>query len=148
MRVSNFNSYICSACLAFLFVSSASHAEIYKWVDAQGRTHYSENKDDAGKAKPEQLNVAPTPPAAGANGSSTYWQERDREFRRRQALKPAEPPPPPPKSLSGGRSGPSDASKCNLARDVLNGTVVHPNGKPTDKYDRDVAENDVRSFCR
>jgi hypothetical protein len=52
-----------------------------------------------------------------------------------------------PKSLSGGRSDDSDGSRCNLARDVLSGAVRHTNGAPTDKYDREIAENDVRAYC-
>ena len=53
-----------------------------------------------------------------------------------------------PESLSDGRDHGTDTSRCALARDVLSGAVVHGNGKPTDKYDRDVAQNDVKAFCR
>jgi hypothetical protein len=53
-----------------------------------------------------------------------------------------------PKSLSGGKSDETDASRCNLARDVISGAVRHRNGAPTDKNDREVAENDIRAFCR
>ncbi len=99
---------------------------------------------------------ATTPPAADQPPLSPaeHWQEKERQFRQRQIenqkAKPQEEAAAskPPKSLSGGVEDGSDASRCNLARDVLSGAVRHGNGKPTDKYDREIAENDVRRYCR
>lgn len=153
MQTSNFNRVTLYLCLAFLFVPSSSHAEIYKWVDANGRTHFSERQDDAGKAKPVELKALSQPPSThAAKPSLEYWQEQETQFKQRQLQKPTENSSTPSlatkqKSLSGGRSGNSDASRCNLARDVLNGAVQHGNGASTDKYDREVAENDVRAYC-
>jgi hypothetical protein len=154
MKISNFNQCLFSACLTLLFVSSTSHAEIYKWVDANGQTHYSEGKEDAGKAKTEELKVRsqPTSPQ-GTNSSTQYWQEQERQFKQRQIQKLNEktyalPADTRPMSLSGGKSDDTDSSKCNLARDVIGGAVRHRNGAPIDKHDREVAANDIRSFCR
>jgi hypothetical protein len=153
MKVSNVNQGILSACLILLFVSSTSHAEVYKWVDENGQTHYSEKKEDAGKAKAAKLKIMSQPTSTQAtNSSSQYWQEQERQFKQLQAQKltviPYAPPVATrPKSLSGGKSDETDASKCNLARDVISGAVRHPNGAPTDTYDREVAENDIRAFC-
>lgn len=53
-----------------------------------------------------------------------------------------------PTSVSKGREHGTDASRCNLAQDVLKGALVHRNGKPIDQYDLDTARSDVRLFCR
>jgi hypothetical protein len=52
-----------------------------------------------------------------------------------------------PKPLFDGRDHRTDASQCVLARNVLNGAVRQGNGRPTDKYDREVAQNDTKAFC-
>jgi hypothetical protein len=151
MATSNFNQGILYASL--LFVSAASHAEIFKWVDEKGQTHYSERKEDAGKAKAVELKVKGGPESKQAPYSPAQdWQEQERQFKQRQLKKLNEKPAGPPadtrpKALSNGRSDDTDASRCNLARDVISGAVRHPNGKPTDDYDRAIAENDIRSFC-
>jgi len=119
-----------------------------------GRTHYSESKADAGKAKAVELKIkSPPAPAQGATSTPQDWQTQERLSRQRQALKQKELPASAatathPRSLSGGKEDGSDDSRCALARDVLSGAVRHPNGAPTDDYDRQVTENDVRSYCR
>lgn len=139
--------------IPLLLFSLASAAEIYKWVDAEGRTHYSERKDAAG-GRALVVDGGKSTPATSAPvaGSTEYWQDQERQFRQRQLDKtsskgPAPVPAAPPKSLSGGRSDGSDSSRCNLARDVLSGAVRHGNGTATDQYDLEVARNDVRAFC-
>jgi hypothetical protein len=155
MKIFNFNQSILNTFLILLCGLSTSHAQIYKWVDANGRTHYSEKKEDAVKAKTEELKIRAQPASTQANTSSAeYWQEQDRQFRQRQIEKSNDKTygPPPvterPKSLSGGKADETNASKCNLARDVISGGVKHGNGAATDKYDREVAANDIRAFCR
>jgi hypothetical protein len=154
MKISNFSQCIFSACLTLLFVSSTSHAQIYKWVDANGQTHYSEKQEDAGKAKTEELKIRSQPTSTQANNSSAqYWQEQERQFNQRRVQKLnkktyGSPVTMRPNSQSGGKSDDTDASRCNLAKDVISGAVSHRNGASTDKYDREVAENDIRTFCR
>lgn len=143
-----------SACLAVSLLHLTGQAEIFKWVDAKGQTHYSEKKEDAGKATPEELKVKPQPASTQAPGSSRPdWREQEQQLQQRQAQKLRESAAQTsvvarPRSLSGGRSDDTAASKCNLARDVLSGAVQHSNGAPTDKYDLDVAKSDVSTFCR
>lgn len=146
--------YFFNTFLVLSLISSISHAQIYKWVDANGRTHYSEKKEDAGTAKTEELRVTSQPTSSPATtASADSWQEQDRQFRQRQVEKSItqtygpSPMAKIPKSLSGGKSDETAASKCNLARDVISGAVRHTNGARTDKYDIEVAENDVRAFC-
>jgi hypothetical protein len=137
-----------------LFVSSTIHAQIYKWVDASGQTHYSERKEDAGKATAVELKVESQSMSTRATNSSAQdWQEKERQFKQRQIQKPNErtygpPAATRPQALSGGKSDETDSSRCNLARDVISGAVKHRNGAPIDKHDREVAENDIRAFCR
>lgn len=131
-------------------IASDCHAQIYKWVDANGRTHYSADKSDAGNAKAEALKIESRPNASDPRSSADYWQDQERTFRQRQIKREHAQAPaatPKPRSLSGGREDGSDASRCALAKDVLSGAVRHGSGAPTDKYDREVAENNVRMFC-
>ncbi len=141
--------------VALTLLSSAPEAfgaEVYKWVDKDGRVHYSERKPAEANEKAVDLKVSkplPQPMRPGATTSSipaaTFGASpgtKGREEPRESA------PSRPSKSLSGGRSDDSNQSKCNLARDVLSGAVRHGNGASTDAYDRQVAENDVRLFCK
>lgn len=140
--------------LLALLAASSSHSQIYKWVDANGTTHFSERKDATAGAKTEELKSRPQPGAAqNVRSTEEYWQDQETKFRQRQIQKRQEQsratsPVRPPKSLSDGRENGTDASRCALARDVLSGAVRHTNGAVIDKYDRDIAENDVRMFCR
>lgn len=139
--------------LACALVPWAQAAEIYKWVDANGRTHYGEKGQAAASAKAVEVKVAsPAPQTATSPAMSSNDVQALRQRLQPQS-KPAEmnaraPAPEPPRSLSGGRIEESAPAKCNLARDVLSGAVRHGNGAPTDAYDRQVAENDVRVFCK
>ena len=143
-----------SVWIVVLFLPTAGMAEIYKWVDESGKTHFSERKDQAGRAKPLGLK-APTGSESTPTDKSLaqYWQEQETRFRQRQAQKSAEamvPKPIPaarPRSVTGGHSDDTDASRCALARDVLSGALAHPNGEPIDNYDLETAQNDVRAYC-
>lgn len=141
--------------IALTSLSSAPEAfgaEVYKWVDKDGRVHYSERKPAEANEKAVDLKVSkplPQPVRAGVTTSSipaaTFGASPGTKVRE----EPRESAPSrPSKSLSGGRSDDSNQSKCNLARDVLSGAVRHGNGASTDAYDRQVAENDVRLFCK
>ena len=154
VRRSNSSPGTLSVCLTLLLASSVSHAQIYKWVDANGQTHYSERKEDADKAKTAELRVnSGAPSKEESDAAQKYWQEQDREFKQRQAQKQlADRTNIPPvaaqsRSLSGGRADGTDASRCNLARDVLSGAVRLRNGLPTGAVERQIAEDDVRLAC-
>jgi len=145
-----FDRWALALAAATLLVASGSRAEVFKWVDENGQTHYSENKAAAGKARAEPLKGHAQPPSAEANGAGAQYPRKVDSLmgdgRTPQRKTPASVPSRP-KPLSNGRDDGTDASRCALARDVLSGAVRHTNGKPTDDYDRQVAENDVRTFC-
>ena len=135
------------AALVSLWVFSASGAEIYKWVDEKGRTHYSQRDDAAGKTKAEQLKVSVPPPSAStpiANASRGAEQDQEKATKPLQAQQPEAS-----RRAQTLRSDAveTDGAKCKLARAVLSGAVQHGNGAPTDAYDRQVAESDIRAFC-
>jgi hypothetical protein len=152
MKILNSNRYTLAICLTLLMGLSTAQAQVYKWVDENGHVHYSETKPESGKA--QTLGVKTTPPLAAAQPSSATvptWQEQERRLRQRQAEeaidKASKPAPARPQSVSNGREDGTDASKCALARDVLNGSLRHTNGAPLDKNDIDIAKSDVRNFC-
>lgn len=154
MKVSNPSRTIFAACFVLFATPSTSSAEIYKWVDEHGRTHYSENMGEAAKGKVTELKIkAPPPSASSANSSVPYAKNPGRPHNPYQAQGPKREQFQPPaferqKSLSGGRLDESDQGKCNLARDILSGAVKHGNGAPIDANDRAIAESDVSSYCK
>ena len=136
--------------LVSLWAPSAFCADVYKWVDEKGQTHYSQRNDAAAKAKAVQLKVSATQPSA-SGPSPVVARDPEQEWIRSPRVVPksveAKPVPPQATSESRGAAIETNASKCKLARDVLSGAVEHSNGAPTDTNDRQVAESDIRLFC-
>jgi len=133
-----------------VLLSSIGHAEIYKWVDAKGQTHYTERKADAGDARTEELKVSP-PPDTSKNFTppTSDWRPRERFGLPTSAQSPWPYGPPErkgPKAVSDGIDHGTNASRCALARDILSGARAR-RSKPTDAYDREVAQNDIKAFC-
>ena len=138
-----------AAFLALLLSSAAYADEIYKWVDKDGTTHYSSRKEDAqgGATTTMRSNAAP-PPSAGAPPAARTANEA--VIRRAAPTVPdpkASQPPVTEKPVARDYASESQGGKCQLARDILSGDVKHHNGAPLDAYDRQIAENDVRTFC-
>ncbi|OEZ63400.1 DUF4124 domain-containing protein [Duganella sp. HH105] len=74
--------------ITLLCASAAGQAQVYKWADAQGRIHYTDNKDDAGDLPVAELKMNGQPtvlPAPQAHGPT--WQQRDAEFKQRLQYK-------------------------------------------------------------
>ncbi len=65
-----------------------AEAEVYRWVDGTGKTQYSDAPPPSRPARIEVVNTAP--PAEGVR--PTDWEEKEREFRRRQATQQAVKP--------------------------------------------------------
>ena len=65
--------------------AASSPAQMYKWVDERGVTHYSE-KPPPGR-KSQQIQPAPASPAAPATSQpgnpAQTWSDQERDFRRR-----------------------------------------------------------------
>jgi len=136
-------------------IAAPAYAELYKWVDAQGKTHYSDKPDGAGKAKVDELRTdAPPTKTAAAAPAVPDWKKQEAEYRQRQAQQASQrgangPGTAAPVRPEGYRSGKveTDENRCRLARDVLSGAARHTSGARTDANDREVAQRDVGAFC-
>ena len=142
--------------LALLFSCAAAHAEIYKWVDEQGRTHYSQNKADAERAKGTQVNIRKQAPATNVEPRS-YWDyvtDKSKPQRRTEASAAGHEPGGPSDTVdtpvAGEKryDGTDDAARCDYARDVLNGRLKLANGEAMDEHERKTAEADIARYCR
>ncbi len=134
---------------ALVLFASPARAELYKWVDAAGKTHYSDTKPDAAPAGTKELKVSEGP---APSTSMPDWKRKEAEFKRRQAARDwaqqyARNAPSYPQRQSGGVTVENDSARCSLARDVLSGAVRHTNGAVTDSKDIQVAQRDVAKFC-
>lgn len=67
-----------------LFACGVAQAQVYKWVDSKGVTHYDQKPPEGTNSKELQLHDGLQPGAAPAPGSAD-WQERSRAFNERQA---------------------------------------------------------------
>ena len=134
------------AAAAALLLAATAHAdEIYKWVDKDGKTHYSSNKDEAAGAATSTVKTSPGPtsgpPPSAAAANADIIQRRAPETTTTTLQ-----PPAMPKATNYGSE--TNAAKCQLAQDILSGRAKRFSGVPIDAYDRQVAENDVRTFCK
>jgi hypothetical protein len=141
-----------SMAAALTFPAFAAQAQqVYKWVDANGRVQYSERKPTDAGTQPTELKPPPPPqplpppplrPVPSPLGAPQAKAER-----------PVMAPPTtvrndPPPALSQGLNRETDAYRCALARDILNGSVHRVFGGPIDDNDRRVAQGDIRLFCK
>lgn len=61
---------------------------VYKWVDEEGVTHYSERPPSGRKAK--ELPIKSVPSEVGEEGARTKpksWQQQEQEFKQRQEIR-------------------------------------------------------------
>ena len=139
-------------CVVAALCAHASHAQtVYKWTDADGKVHYAEKKDGA-TSNQQEVKIAPAPPMppptpVKPSGPDPWEAAFKKPIAPKDYAAQQGAVPQPQRSVSGGREDGTVASRCNLARDVLNGTLRHGNGAKIDQYDRDVASADVKRFC-
>lgn len=135
-----------AACVALL-LGAAQADEIYKWVDKDGKTHYSSRREDAQGAATTTMRPAP-PPAPG--GPPPAAASANEEIIRRGTT-PIDgsfvPPAVVQKPVARNYRSEAPADKCQLARDILSGRARHTNGAAISANDREIAESDVRAFC-
>ena len=68
---------------AALLAASAANAQVYRWVDDQGKVHYGERPPSGAKAAPVQDKLA-TPPGAPAPKAAPDASQQERDFQRRR----------------------------------------------------------------
>ena len=71
--------------IALLAMSLSVSADIYKWVDANGKVHYSNTPPPDVKGNKVKVDY-PAPPTGPTTPPATadYWRKKDEEFRKRQ----------------------------------------------------------------
>lgn len=82
---------LCRLLLALCVITLPAYAQVYKWIDAKGRTQYGDTLPESARIKAEVITATPGP---SSNLHTHSWEEKDREFRRRKseqsAMKPKE----------------------------------------------------------
>lgn len=68
---------------AIAFAPFAAHAQVYRWVDEQGKVHYGERPPTGAKASPVQDELA-APPGAAAPKAAPDASQQERDFQRRR----------------------------------------------------------------
>jgi len=69
--------------LAVLFTAAAAHAQVYRWVDEQGKVHYGERPPSGAKANPVEDKLA-APPGAPQPKAAPDTSQQERDFQRRR----------------------------------------------------------------
>ena len=100
--------------LAFAaLVSSPATAQIYKWVDEQGVTHYGERPPQGQKANP-----VTTTPSSGTGSSRTTpqtgqdWRDKDLDFQKRRIQREQQ-------DERDAQAAQAKQRRCNAAKDDL-----------------------------
>lgn len=133
---------------------AAASASVYKWVDADGRTHYSQRKPTEPGARASEIKPPPPPPdspplrkepwvAAPSPASPTAAASPEASASTAAGLRTSRV-----YALSEGLDPNTDAYRCALAKDVLSGAVRRSAMRPTDDHDRNIARNDIKLFCK
>lgn len=92
-----------AAALALLLAANAAAAQVYKWVDANGVTHYGNHPPAGVTAQPvgDRMNVyRPDAPLDDAIGAARIEQRK-----KRLEESSAPPPPPPPAPAAEANDG-------------------------------------------
>jgi hypothetical protein len=113
-------------------------AQVYKWVDEKGTTHYGERPPQGGKAQELEQHPANPGPARGTADQSN-WKEKDLEFRRRRIET---------EQAEAKRKLREDAQRqaCNQARDQLGQMkLAHRLYRLDDKGERVFQSDEERS---
>jgi len=139
------------AALTLMLLLPAGHAQLYKWVDANGQTHYSDRKDEAATARVDEVKVTIASNALQKPARVPGRQQFEADIRRRQIAQTRQAAavgnPARPSQFYYTNDPETDASRCTLAQDIVSGRAVHRGGRPTDSYDRNVAGGDIKRFC-
>lgn len=143
---------VAAACVAVLLSGTAQADEIYKWVDKEGKSHYSSRREDAEGASTTTIKPAPAPPMGAASAAASA--AANAEIIRKGAQPPNSADRPSPARVVAVQKpdvpnyrSEAPADKCRLARDILSGAAKHTSGMPVTPRDREIAKEDVRVYC-
>ena len=81
-----------AACALCMCLAQPAAAQIYKWVDANGVTHYGERPQAGGKSKEVELrgNAPAQPGSASPPAAGSDLKERELDFRKRKVARDEE----------------------------------------------------------
>lgn len=133
--------------LFLLIFSGLSQAEIYKWVDDQGRTHYSDQKTEAKSQQIEKLELKRSmnlmqPKPTIKPKPSTFTASKPTQTTTHQSKTKTQTKP------DLYREEPGVDPRCTLARKILTGEARLRNGLRTGKREIEVAKRDIERFCK
>jgi hypothetical protein len=151
-NIKRFNLQLLGACLALLLAAPNSYAQLYKWVDANGKVHYANHKQAVRNANFAELRTRSGTTVA-TPGTRPAWQQQEEESKKRREMEQARQAALPtvvrrPSVRYQGDKPETDSSRCRLARSIKSGAARHTNGAPTDANDLAIADSDVRTYCR
>lgn len=69
---------------ALFFIAAPASAEMYRWVDAQGKVHYTDQPPAETSKSSKKLDI-PNKPASPATAGGKSWQEKELDFKKRQS---------------------------------------------------------------
>ena len=95
----------------------AATAQVFKWVDENGVTHYGERPPQGQKAQPVEAKPSSTPAPGSSSSSgkaqgSENWQDQNLEFQRRRIQREQQ-------AERDQRVAKDKQRRCNIARDDL-----------------------------
>jgi hypothetical protein len=134
-----FNALLMICWLSIVAVPAA--AQVYKWVDDKGVTHYGERPPQGKDARALESRPAasPPPPATSPGSGAQDWQAKEQDLRRRRvAAEQAED--------RQKQQDKATATWCSQARDQLKqlqaaGSVYHLNDKGERVFQSDAERN-------
>ena len=144
--------YLVSIFVMNLFVSLSCYAEIFKWVDANGQTHYSDKKVESGNSKVELMSVSPTLnliPKVSVPASTSRQDSKQQELSATHSQVNNSSKSRMASESSKKRGGMEEDVdyRCSLARRVISGEAKLVNGEATGEHEIKVAKRDIRKFC-
>lgn len=138
---------ICLAAIAL-----PAHAQVYKWVDANGKTQYSDKAPENKKSGVSEVKIAPAPPQSASVAQSDPNREHDFYHPKTPTTPPPEKPAPKPFA---------QMDQCQRAREMVQGIKEKrfyraPHGRMSaekdrvylDEHELELYENDVKQYCR
>jgi hypothetical protein len=135
--------------LLVLCIAPCAHAQqVYKWVDAQGRTHYSTTKPDAAAAKASEVNIKLPPQDPQETARARAATEAARAQKPSDRPLPKVPSPAQKPGWEYSNKPETNESRCAMARAIVEGRAQRTAGGKIDQNDRDIAQNDIKAFCR
>ena len=143
--------------MVLMLGTAPAYAALYKWVDEQGNVHYSD-QPPTGKTRSDQtLNIPNQPASAPAASAAKSWQEKDLEFKKKQAATAeAEAKKQKEAQDAKAKAANCEQAKKNLARLKIGGRIFTYDDKGNRSYMDDAqrakatadAQKSISDWCK